>query len=213
MRLLPRLALLYLLFINQNCFASLVFINEIHYDNSGADSGEFIELAGTAGTDLTNWSLAFYNGSNGTIYSTEMLSGVFSDQVNGLGFIVIPHQGIQNGAPDGIALINNANISLHFLSYEGSFIANEGAALGLLSQDIGVFEDGSTAIGYSLQLAGLGRSYEDFHWQVASSSKGLLNHEQRITEAILVPEPQTLLLFALGLLLVIVKRHQKVLKR
>ena len=27
-----------------------VFINEIHYDNTGADAGEFIEIAGPAGT-------------------------------------------------------------------------------------------------------------------------------------------------------------------
>ena len=40
-----------------------VFINEFHYDNIGADTGEFIEIAGTAGTDLTGWSLIRYNGS------------------------------------------------------------------------------------------------------------------------------------------------------
>ena len=29
-----------------------VFINEIHYDNTGTDQGESIEVAGPAGTDL-----------------------------------------------------------------------------------------------------------------------------------------------------------------
>ena len=42
-----------------------VFINEIHYDNGGTDTGEAIEIAGPAGTDLTGWSLVLYNGSNG----------------------------------------------------------------------------------------------------------------------------------------------------
>ena len=28
-----------------------VFINEIHYDNTGTDAGEFIEIAGPAGTE------------------------------------------------------------------------------------------------------------------------------------------------------------------
>ena len=39
------------------------FINEIHYDNVGTDSGEAIEVAGPAGTDLTGWSLVLYNGA------------------------------------------------------------------------------------------------------------------------------------------------------
>ena len=30
--------------------ATPVFINEIHYDNTGTDAGEFIEVAGPAGT-------------------------------------------------------------------------------------------------------------------------------------------------------------------
>jgi hypothetical protein len=36
---------------------SVVFINEIHYDNAGTDVGEGVEIAGTAGTDLTGWVL------------------------------------------------------------------------------------------------------------------------------------------------------------
>ncbi len=36
-----------------------VFINEFHYDNSGGDVGEAIEVAGNAGTDLSGWSVVF----------------------------------------------------------------------------------------------------------------------------------------------------------
>jgi hypothetical protein len=43
-----------------------VFINEFHYDNTGGDTGEFIEIAGPAGTDLTGWSIVLYNGANGS---------------------------------------------------------------------------------------------------------------------------------------------------
>ena len=32
-----------------------VFINEIHYDNVGTDSGEAVEIAGPAGTDIGGW--------------------------------------------------------------------------------------------------------------------------------------------------------------
>ena len=49
-----------------------VFINEIHYDNTGTDAGEAIEVAGPAGTDLTGWSLVLYNG-NGGVYMGPQL--------------------------------------------------------------------------------------------------------------------------------------------
>jgi hypothetical protein len=49
-----------------------VFINEIHYDNAGADVGEFVEIAGPAGTNLAGWRLMLprkwrYLPSGGTI--------------------------------------------------------------------------------------------------------------------------------------------------
>ncbi|MEQ8575429.1 MAG: hypothetical protein RIB63_15275, partial [Fulvivirga sp.] len=34
----------------------VLFINEIHYDNDGTDANEGVEVAGTAGLDLTGWS-------------------------------------------------------------------------------------------------------------------------------------------------------------
>src|SRR5690606_28463615 len=42
-----------------------VFINELHYDNAGADVGEAVEVVATAGEDLSQYSLYFYNGSTG----------------------------------------------------------------------------------------------------------------------------------------------------
>ena len=86
-----------------------VFINEIHYDNEGADTGEAIEVAAPAGTDLSGWSLVLYNGSNSAPYSTTPLSGVMADQSGGYGFLEVAVSGIQNGAPDGVALVNAEN--------------------------------------------------------------------------------------------------------
>jgi hypothetical protein len=51
---------------------SVVFINEIHYDNAGTDVGEGVEIAGTAGTDLTGWSIIPYNGNGGVSYTQEL---------------------------------------------------------------------------------------------------------------------------------------------
>ena len=159
--------------------APVVFINEIHYDNTGADTGEAIELAATAGVDLAGWSLVLYNGSNGAEYNTVALSGVVADQQGGFGTVSFPIAGIQNGGPDGVALVNPADTVVQFLSYEGSFTAVGGAADGLLSEDIGVSEASSTAVGFSLQLGGTGSEYADFTWEAAQAATfGAVNANQ-----------------------------------
>ena len=168
MKKLLLLALLLTISFAQSSFAQEVFINEIHYDNDGGDSGEAIEIAGPAGTDLAGWSLVLYNGNGGAVYDTETLSGVISDQQAGFGTLSFAISGIQNGAPDGIALVNASNSVVQFLSYEGSFTAVGGVADGMVSEDIGVSESSSTPVGYSLQLTGTGSVYEDFTWQAAS---------------------------------------------
>ncbi|HBX68125.1 MAG TPA: hypothetical protein DEH25_01720 [Chloroflexi bacterium] len=145
---------------------SSVFINEIHYDNANTDVGEAVEIAGPAGTDLTGWSIVLYNGSNSLVYDTDALSGVIADQQGGYGTVVLtyPSNGIQNGSPDGIALVDATNTVVQFLSYEGTITAADGPAIGMLSTDIGVSENGSGAVGNSLQLIGSGTTDADFTW-------------------------------------------------
>lgn len=165
--------------------ATTVFINEIHYDNTGGDVGEFVEIAALAGTDLSGWSLEFYNGSNGTVYGSSPLSGVVTDQSDGYGFIAVSRSGIQNGAPDGLALIDNNGDVVQFLSYEGALIATNGVASGLTSDDIGVSEPGTTPVGFSVQLNGIGQEYSDFSWSEPSpESPGSLNTEQSFGDSI-----------------------------
>ena len=158
---------------------SNVWVNEFHYDNAGADVGEFIEVAGEAGVDLSGWSLVLYNGNGGSVYRTIALSGIIDNEQNGYGALTFEIAGIQNGGPDGFALVSDSNLVIQFLSYEGSFVANGGAADGILSTDIGVSEASSTAIGDSLQLTGSGSKYSDFTWQsVAAESAGSINSGQ-----------------------------------
>lgn len=156
------------------------WINEIHYDNSGADTGEFVEIAGPAGLSLTNWSIVAYNGGNGTSYKTTSLSGTIGDLDDGFGVLDFAISGLQNGAPDGLALVDPNDVVIQFLSYEGSFTATNGPADGLTSTDIGVSESGSTPAGYSLQLSGSnGCAYSDFSWNsAASDTDGSLNTNQ-----------------------------------
>ena len=155
------------------------FINEIHYDNNGKDTGEAIEVAGPAGTDLSGWALVLYNGRNGTSYRTEHLSGVIPDQANGFGAIAFNFPtSIQNGSPDGIALIAYGQV-VQFLSYEGTFTAVGGPADGMTSTDIQVAESNFTPAEFSLQLKGTGTAYDDFSWSIPTqSSFGAPNAEQ-----------------------------------
>ena len=83
-----------------------VFINEIHYDNASTDTGEAVEIAGPAGTSLSGWTLELYNGNGGSSYGTVSLSGTFADQEGGMGTLSFAKSGIQNGAPDGMALVD-----------------------------------------------------------------------------------------------------------
>ncbi|MGS2725039.1 HYR domain-containing protein [Psychroserpens sp. BH13MA-6] len=159
---------------------AIVWINEFHYDNSGTDTGEFVEVAGVAGTDLSGYSIVLYNGSGGVVYNTINLSGSIDDEGNGYGAISAFISGIQNGAPDGIALVDNANTVLEFISYEGSFTATDGPANGLTSVEVGS-ESSGTEIGESLQLIGSGSTGTDFTWSGPSEdSPGSLNSEQTI---------------------------------
>ncbi|MFP4308556.1 MAG: ExeM/NucH family extracellular endonuclease [Desulfococcaceae bacterium] len=141
-----------------------VFINEIHYDNDGADTGEAVEIAGPAGTDLTGWRVVLYNGNGGGSYGEIPLSGAIPDQCGGFGTVARFQAGIQNGSPDGLALVNDLNQVVQFLSYEGAFAAVDGPAAGTTSVDIGASESGATPVGASLQLSGTGFFAEDFAW-------------------------------------------------
>ncbi|EMR02252.1 DUF5689 domain-containing protein [Cesiribacter andamanensis] len=172
--------------------AQTVFINEIHYDNVSTDVGEAIEIAGPAGTDLTGWKLVLYNGNGGTAYDTKNLTGSIPDPGTGFGFVVInSFDGIQNGAPDGIALVDASGAVVQFLSYEGTMTAIGGAADGMTSTDIGVYQNGNGPIGHSLQLTGTGTTYADFTWATeAANTFGAANNNQTFGTGGGTPDPE-----------------------
>ena len=50
-----------------------IFLNEIHYDNSGGDLNEFVEIVvapSMSGVTLSDIVVELYNGSNGETYNT-----------------------------------------------------------------------------------------------------------------------------------------------
>jgi hypothetical protein len=145
-----------------------VFINEFHYDNESDDQGEFVEIVAGPGFsgELPAVQLLLYNGSSGALYASHSLDGFTEGPPTSSGHRVFskPISGIQNGSPDGLALVVDGMVA-EFLSYEGSFTATEGAAGGMTSTDVGVSQAGASPAGeQSLGLTGSGSSPRDFRW-------------------------------------------------
>jgi len=196
--------------------ADHIWINEFHYDDPGGDAGEFVEVAirnpNGSGFTASDYAVEFYNGSNGDLYNTSATLDAFgtiatfpvagsTDTITLYGELVT---GIQNGGPDGIALVNVTTGTVEsFLSYEGVFTAdadNGGIAggLGLTSTDIGVSEPGVGEL-TSLGAAGFGDDANGF--SAASfaltevQTPGLPNTGQTFG---VVPEPSSVCLMLMA---------------
>lgn len=166
-----------------------VFINELHYDDATAagDTGEAIEIVATAGESLSGYQVYLYNGSAANAAAayanTAVPAGALVDcggQVR-IASVGYASNGIQNGANDGVALVDASGQVVQFISYEGALTASSGPAAGLTSQNLPVSESNSTAAGSSLQLQGTGSAYADFSWAGSSAqSFGACNSGQRV---------------------------------
>ncbi len=132
-------------------------ISEIHYDNMGTDTGEGVEISASDGTSVSGWRVIRYNGADGRRYGADLLvPAMASAHCSGYSTYNIPVtdvDGIQNGSPDGLALVDGSGRVVQFLSYEGVFTAMDGPAAGMASADIGASESGSGK-STSLQLTG-----------------------------------------------------------
>jgi hypothetical protein len=145
--------------------AQHLVINEIDYDQPGVDVGEFVEIynPGSAAQNLNSIILVFVNGATGTPYQTVPLGP--AGFLPAAGYLVVASESvpvapganvirfasvqdnIQNGSPDGVALIDTDGATLvDALSYEGSMTSVqlpwvgqvslvEGAALSLTVAD------------------------------------------------------------------------------
>ncbi|MFK7734521.1 MAG: PEP-CTERM sorting domain-containing protein [Pirellulaceae bacterium] len=169
-----------------------LILNEFHYDNIGGDTNEFIEVVTTGGESVADIAIELYNGSNSSTYGGVLDSmssgfedhGILGDGNRYLSW-TLPSNGLQNGAPDGFALVFNGNV-VEFLSYEGTFTAAGGTAVGLTSTDIGLSQSNST----TLQSSSIQRESFGTDWFETSgfNSKGAVNA---------VPEPSSFALLTL----------------
>ena len=93
-------------------------LNEIDYDQVGADAGGFVELynAGLGPADLEGLALVFVDGANGSEYLRRPLSGALA-----AGAYRVVRVDAQNGSPDGVALYDTRYEGvIDALSYEGA---------------------------------------------------------------------------------------------
>ena len=96
----------------------VLVLNEIDYDQVGADAGGFVELynAGLSPADLEGLALVFVDGANGTEYRRRVLSGALA-----AGAYRVISIDAQNGSPDGVALYSTRYEGvMDALSYEGA---------------------------------------------------------------------------------------------
>jgi hypothetical protein len=91
-------------------------INEVDYDQVGTDADGFVEIhnAGDTAADLSNVDLVAVNGGDSSEYAREQLTGTLAAG----GHLAVAIE-LQNGAPDGLALLDRATL-LDALSYEGA---------------------------------------------------------------------------------------------
>ena len=116
-------------------------INEVDYDQVGADGNGFVEIHNTGGAaaDLSNVDLVAVNGGDGLEYDRVALTGSLAAG----GYLAVAIE-LQNGAPDGLALLDGTTL-VDALSYEGAITAAtiggqtynlvEGTALAVTVED------------------------------------------------------------------------------
>jgi hypothetical protein len=117
-----------------------VFLNEIRADDASTDDGEFIELVGPAGTDISGWQVEHVNGSGGSIIFTYSFpegtmipdDAVIDKTGQSIGFIIVKRTGhnvenydfewgttsLQNG-PDGLILRDDQSNRIQALTWNG----------------------------------------------------------------------------------------------
>jgi len=154
------------------------YISEFHYDNDGASQGEFVEVffPDPQPDNPSKYMIYLYNGADSMTYESRGLQGIMKGcDIEEEGCYYVwerMNSFIQDGPRDGIALVYKTTEDttvFDFISYEGTLKALNGPAIGLTSTDIGIREDDSTSVGWSLQRR------SDGTWFAGPATKGFVN--------------------------------------
>lgn len=164
-----------------------IWINEFSYDDSGIDDSEFIEVAGKANIDLSQYQLYLINGTTTQVgsppYLKINLKGLIPNEKDNFGVVdtLLGSSSLQNGPFDGIALVYKDSLVVQFISYEGklsSYVVNN-SATEIESTNIAQFQNSTLADDtISIQLTGNETIAPSFTWTKAVKSPGKLNAGQ-----------------------------------
>ena len=102
------LAAVALIFSSSHRHRTQVRISEIHYDNTGTDAGEADRGLGARRHGSHRLAGRALQRQRRRVYDTDTLTGVVPATCGARGVVVLnyPANGIQNGSPDGIALVD-----------------------------------------------------------------------------------------------------------
>ena len=177
------------------------WINEFDYNSVGADTSEWVEIAGRAGVSLDDYQVRMINQA-GNVRNTFSLTDAgftFSDEGDGFGYFVIGIvQGslgtadytpaswvsdeIQNGPADSIQLRRISDgTSIHLLDYGGDnpHTAEDQQVVGT---------DNNTTFGRTVYLTGTGDGFADLSWTASQpGTPGALNVGQTLVAPSSVP--------------------------
>lgn len=164
--------------------AQEVFINEINYLN---EERPFVEIVAPSTINVDDYTLHFYDGV-GNIYHTQSIeigessnapetNSSPSDECISR-FVIIDVVIMLGEDKSGIALTDPYNSLVQFVSYGGTNVGQEGPAKNVVSENIGKQTDPNA----SLQLTGLGNSYDDFTWDTpGTTTTGDANTDQDVS--------------------------------
>ncbi len=172
--------------------ATATFLNEFfnmtgssfnNKQNITKADNEFIEIGlDESVTNLADYSIQLYEGTNGTVYQTLTLDQLtLGAKTGNYQTYIYTFTGNQlHEAPAGIALSYTGTVvEGQFFSYGGSFTATAGDATGMTSINMGDFVEGQ-----SFALQGAGTNYTDFSWGYSSNpSPGAFNDNQFLTSS------------------------------
>ena len=159
------------------------------------------------GQDVSQLYMELYNGETGESYGDTLVASTDgtqgTDDVGGLSFVVFSTPDIRSIASgNGVAVVDGLTDRVFdFISYDGQFVATNGAANTIESVDIGVSQaDIISSDGIlSLQLSGLGCLGSDFTWEIPQlQTPGGLNRQQTATCLALEPSADPSVFYSLA---------------
>ncbi len=177
-------------------------INEVDYDNPGADVAEFVELKniGAAAFDIGGFKIELVNGNLGgaAVYTTITLpsftlaaGGYYvvgnNATIPNINQVISPATNFapQNGSPDAVGLRDPSNTLIDAVSYEGNTGApyTEGTGIAIVDSD-----DATDGIGISRFPDGADTQDNSIDWSRRCLSPGAANNSSQVNCICAPPE-------------------------